>query len=45
MSITRQTKDTYRIIGVYHYMERLFVIDGVVKSGQPLLLFESAGAK
>ena len=44
VSITRQAPDAYRLVGVYHYLEQLFVIDAVLKSGEPLLLFETPGA-
>ena len=36
---------TFRIRGVYHYSDQLFVIDAVVKAGDPVLLFEKAQAK
>jgi len=31
---------TFRIRGVYHYSDQLFVIDAVVKTGDPVLLYE-----
>jgi hypothetical protein len=45
VSITRQAPDAYRIVGIYHYLEQLFVIDAVLKSGEPLLLFETPGGR
>jgi hypothetical protein len=37
-------KEIYRIRGVYHYMEQLFVIDDVIKVGEPLLQYEQPTA-
>jgi len=36
---------TFRIRGVYHYSDQLFIIDAVVQAGDPVLLYEKAAAK
>jgi hypothetical protein len=35
----------YRIRGVYHYFDQLFVIDAVVKPGHPIFLYEKKVAQ
>lgn len=36
---------TFRIRGVYYYSNQLFIIDAVVKEGDPVLLYEKTDAK
>jgi hypothetical protein len=47
VSITPANADagTFRIRGVYHYSDQLFIIDAVVKAGDPVLLYEKAVAE
>jgi hypothetical protein len=40
ISRVKDPDGAYRIQGVYHYAEQLFVIDAVVKPGDPVLLYE-----
>ncbi len=46
LSLTEEAEPaTYRICGVYHYMDQLFVVDHAVKAGEALLLYEQVQEK